>query len=555
MKAHLLYRDREFDWRWALAAAADRESRRTGRRSQPSGTFDPRAGLPWNAEALTTDLGLTTVLEAMARDDDCVFEVARRVLLAGVQGDLETIRYRQAIVEDCLAHPLVVRELYAVATDAVQKPTGSYLGIFSRYPDSVLRDALETLTRFLGFLKQLRAIADAHAETFQAEGWTQFFATVHRDLGDAYLSAVAEHLETLKFPHGELLSAELGPAHKGRRYVLHRTPHRPWSWQDWWTGLFEEKAPVYHFELHPRDEAGAQALGAFRNRGIGLAATALAQAPDHVREFFGMLRAELAFYVGCLNLHETLARKGAPTCLPVPAAAGARGWACRGLYDVALALTVEGRVVGNDVAADGRALVIITGPNTGGKSTFLRSAGLAQLMLQAGMFVPAEAFAASLCEGLFTHYKREEDVRMESGKFDEELSRMSDLVDRLTPRSLVLFNESFAATNEREGSEVARQIVRALRESGVRVFFVTHMFDLAHGFYAGACDGALFLRAERRPDGRLTFRMLEGEPLPTSHGEDVYRRVFGPRTGTVPTEPEAAAVVGGGGPHGQGRRS
>ncbi len=332
--------------------------------------------------------------------------------------------------------------------------------------------------------------------------------------------------------------------------MLHRTSRRPWTWREWWSDLFVEKAPVYTFELHPRDEAGAQALGALRNRGIGLAATALAQAADHVREFFGMLRAELAFYVGCLNLHEELARRGEPTCMPVPATQ-ARRWACRGLYDVGLALTLDQRVVGNDVDADGRDLVIITGPNTGGKSTFLRSIGLAQLMMQAGMFVPAESFSGSLCEGLFTHYKREEDVRMESGKFDEELSRMSDIVDRLTPRSLMLFNESFAATNEREGSEIARQVVRALLEAGVRVFFVTHMYDLAHGFHAEGRDASLFLRAERRADGRRTFRILEGEPLPTSHGEDVYRRVFRGRAARAPAEREAVASVGGGASDGQ----
>jgi DNA mismatch repair ATPase MutS len=187
-----------------------------------------------------------------------------------------------------------------------------------------------------------------------------------------------------------------------------------------------------------------------------------------------------------------------------------------------------------------------------GKSTFLRSVGLAQLMLQAGMFVPAEAFSASLCAGLFTHYKRGEDVRMEHGKLDAARSRMSAIVDRLAPHALVLFNESFAATNEREGSEIARQIVRALRESGVRVSFVTRMFDLAHGFHVGAGDAALFLRAERLADGRRTFRVLEGEPLLPSHGADVYRRVFGGRAAPAPTAREAVASVGGGASGGQG---
>jgi DNA mismatch repair ATPase MutS len=220
--------------------------------------------------------------------------------------------------------------------------------------------------------------------------------------------------------------------------------------------------------------------------------------------------------------------------MPVLAPAEEGRWSCRGLYDVGLTLSADRRVVGNDTDADGKNLVIITGPNTGGKSTFLRSVGLAQLMMQCGMFVPAEAFHASLCDGLVTHYKREEDVRMESGKFDEELGRMSEILDHITTRSMILFNESFAATNEREGSEIARQIVRALLESGIRAFFVTHMFDLAHGFYAKKRDTSLFLRAERQADGRRTFRVLEGEPLPTSYGEDVYRRIFGTRADAVP---------------------
>jgi DNA mismatch repair ATPase MutS len=116
---------------------------------------------------------------------------------------------------------------------------------------------------------------------------------------------------------------------------------------------------------------------------------------------------------------------------------------------------------------------------------------------------------------------------MKSGKLDEELSRMSSIVDNVSPNSVVLLNESFASTNEREGSEIARQIVRALCETGVKVFYVTHLFDLAQGFHRAKTDSALFLRAERLADGRRTFRLAEGEPLPTSHAEDLYRRIFG----------------------------
>jgi DNA mismatch repair ATPase MutS len=166
-------------------------------------------------------------------------------------------------------------------------------------------------------------------------------------------------------------------------------------------------------------------------------------------------------------------------------------FSARGLYDVCLALSIDARVVGNDLNADNRRLVMITGANQGGKSTFLRSIGLAHLMMQCGMFAPAESFRAGVSAGVFTHYKREEDRTMTSGKLDEELSRMSDIANQLRPDCILLRNESFASTNEREGSEIARQVVRALTEAGIKVVFVTHLFDLAHGFFREQMDTAL----------------------------------------------------------------
>ena len=62
-------------------------------------------------------------------------------------------------------------------------------------------------------------------------------------------------------------------------------------------------------------------------------------------------------------------------------------------------------------------------------------------MMQCGMFVPAKSFSANVCVALFSHFKREEDASMESGKLDEELGRMSEIVDDLAPFGIVLLNE------------------------------------------------------------------------------------------------------------------
>jgi DNA mismatch repair ATPase MutS len=262
------------------------------------------------------------------------------------------------------------------------------------------------------------------------------------------------------------------------------------------------------------------------SHGIARVAIAMARSAAHVVSFFEMLRLELAFYIGCMNLHGRLASKGEPVCFPRPLITGTRRHQFTGLYDPCLSLLLEHRAVGNVADANGKSLVIITGANQGGKSIFLRSVGLAQIMMQCGMFVAAESFEAELCSSVVTHYKREEDPTMKSGKLDEELARMSDIVDHLAPNGLLLCNESFAATNEREGAEIARQIVCALLESRVKVFFVTHRYEFARGFFGREATDVLFLRAERLADGRRTFRLNEGEPLETSYGEDLYHEIF-----------------------------
>jgi DNA mismatch repair ATPase MutS len=264
-----------------------------------------------------------------------------------------------------------------------------------------------------------------------------------------------------------------------------------------------------------------------RGKGLTHVANAVARSADHVASFFVMLRLELAFYLGCVNLYERLEQAGQPTCFPDPSATPAATLDARGIYDVCLALQLGGGVVGNDVRADGKPLVMITGANQGGKSTLLRALGVAQLMMQAGMFVGAEALRADVSTGVFTHFKRSEDAALKQGKLDEELSRMRAIADDISPGCVLLCNESFASTNEREGSEIARNVVRAMLDKRIKVLFVTHMYDLAHGFDEEGSDTTLFVRADRRDDGRRTFKLLERPPLPTSYGADSFERVFG----------------------------
>ncbi|MBV8816147.1 MAG: DNA mismatch repair protein MutS [Verrucomicrobia bacterium] len=494
--------------------------------------------LPWNEQALVHDLGLDVVLAVMAQRDKFLFAASKEIILSSLATDVDTILYRQRVLQDCLKHSSVVRELYSLAVRGVERENKGYWSFFSKYPTGVLNRSLELIQMLLDVLRKLRILAEKQTDGFNSEGFRNLFAMLKRELTDEYLDDIRAHLQELRFLNGVLISAELGEGNKGANYVLRKSPSKKTRFL-WFFGGGRDQS--FQFRLHPRDQRGAKALGELNERGIDQVANVLGQSADYILAFFKRLRTQLGFYLGCMNLHQALAKKKEPVCLPVPVNANERRHSFTELYDIGLALSIRSQVVGNDLGAEHKDMVIITGANQGGKSTFLRSIGLAQLMMQAGMFVGATSFSANLCSTLCTHYRREEDETMNSGKFDEELQRMDEIVDHLSPNSLVLFNESFAATNEREGSEIARQIVSALAERRIKMFFVSHQYTFTSGFHGRKWNNVTFLRAERRADGSRTYKLVQAEPLRTSYGEDLYNRIFEHKL--VPERPELELVT------------
>ncbi|WP_298357026.1 DNA mismatch repair protein MutS [Rhodoblastus sp.] len=509
MKGHLLFKDREARLKHGLTSRED---------------------------ALVRDLGLDALFSAMCQEDDFLREVAVSTILDSLT-DVEAIRYRQAILRDCIANETTVRDFYQNCLDAIAAEQRHSRFFFSHSPSSILSRALSVLEALMPMLRRLRQAAEASLGHFQSEGFVALFAMLRNELDDRFFGEVGQHLRRLQFRNGALVSARLGKGAKSEAITL-RTPlpdNRPWL-----ARLLGPNGEKYAYNIHPKDENGFRALAAIKSQGINSAANAMGQSTDHIVNFFQMLKTELAFYIGCLNARTALMAKGLPTCFPSPGAVGESLLTFRGLYDVNLALISQEDAVSNDLDADGKDLLVVTGANQGGKTTFLHAVGQAQLMMQAGMFAAGLSFAADLRDRIFTHFKREEDATMSSGKLDEELARMGRIVDDMTRHSLVLFNESFAATNDREGSEINGQIVSALVENGVKVVSVTHLYEFARRFHDAAMKGAIFLRADRREDGTRTFKIREGAPLQTSFGEDLYEEIFDEAAATPGPRAEVA---------------
>jgi hypothetical protein len=225
---------------------------------------------------LTQDLELETLWAAMAGGDEFLFEVAKRAVLSSL-ADPDAIVYRQRVLEDCLAHPEIVRQLYDLAVEALQGEQKAGGGLwFGARPDSILMHSVQVLKLHVGVLKRLRQIADQQAASFRSEGFTRFFAMLNEELADEYLQTVEQHLRELEFKRGVFESAELGIGLKGRRYTVRRLREQRWTERL----PFGNRPDSYSFTIPPRDENGFKALEEIRGRGINEVANSVAQSAD-----------------------------------------------------------------------------------------------------------------------------------------------------------------------------------------------------------------------------------------------------------------------------------
>ena len=216
-----------------------------------------------------------------------------------------------------------------------------------------------------------------------------------------------------------------------------------------------------------------------------------------LKSFFDQLRIQMAFYAACASLYQRLDDIGLMMNMPTFAEEGNGTFI--GLYELTYAIYIQKAPVGNGIRMNDKRLLFVTGANQGGKSTFLRSMGVAQVLFQAGMLVPAELYSGKIYDNIFTHFTRREDSSMNSGRLEEELKRMRGIIDVVTPNSLI----------------------------GCSMYIVTHLYELARKIYAEELPYAMFLSAERRNDGKRTYKMVPRTPGYTSYGLDLYEDTIG----------------------------
>lgn len=454
--------------------------------------------------------------------------------------DTEDLLYRREVLQELAEHPHLVESITAVCKclseirTLQEMPSSDEFYAESIREFSVLQLAHSTMAALSEQLQQLsaaggirsrglnqlaRVIADKVAVNFTADfdrQWQQYAGGLDQ-LGSFRIRFTLD-------PELHVCGAALTAIQKerfvkssfGSRTLKElRQPEKPWDWAP----LKEMKTPteeLVRVQLSNNQKQFNQAL-------------------QRITADLEDLYQDLLFYLGALRYMRQMKKTNTAVCYPEIRPAETKEFSAKTMINPVLTVFKRGGTIPNDITFEpGGEILILTGINQGGKTTFLRTVGVIQALFQLGWPVPATEAAISPVDRIVTVFSHEENTQLQHGKLGQELKTVRAGLDLATPNSLLLCNEPITGTSPMENLFLSREVLSACKLQGYKGIWVTHIYDLASGAdemnqsLAGSkISSIIAIAVGSGADVGASYKIERGKPQFTSYAKEVLRKETG----------------------------
>ncbi len=483
-----------------------------------------------DSKTLLRDLKLDPLLAVMAEEDTELLRICRQMLLQPSTRKKEIMK-RQTVLQDGITHTELFHTIYQSALEALKRIKAFDVNASQKYnyvipvPQKILSQAEIAFTA-LEYLEKIRG-SIRKEDNFTSEAFSSFcgeFTAYYTESFIREVRTLLHSLTVLKKTDAISIGIHLGKGLKMTDLTLHRflSDESP----------AEEKKRVLPF-IHKAEGSYEIKIEntTIENKVREMVDASLTWILKTISDFnhsaihlLEQLKFQFGFYCGGINLYKYLSERKINICFP-EFADTQKVLMTSGLSDLFLVIK-DNSATTNSISYKDKHNWIITGVNQGGKTTFLRSIGTAQLLAQSGYFAAAGQYVCNIYQSIFTHFPEDEDTSLKHGLLEQELLKMQDIIEGIVPDSLLLLNETFSTTTDYDGAYLAKELLQGIGESGITCFYVTHNYEFSHSLYLEGRAENVFLRADREADGRRSFRLSEGGPVKTGYALDLYTEVM-----------------------------
>lgn len=489
--------------------------------------------------AWESDLTLADIVRALTLDRRYASFV--RQMLMALNTDGEVIAWRQATMADFLNNPALVERAGELMARLAGLQQGTLL--LGQRQRNLLLETSDRLSELDAYVAVIQELYDAlGGATLKSPALLRLRENLLIILNDPDYQALRRELPELRAPLEKITSLTIGvnldydlkPISAVLMAINNYTIGEPLSFLERLIGVGNEGdetgiAPLRALPNH-REERALNPLFQDLDKLMTQTAAPVARALSrYVRinsESLASLEQELAFFVAAAKLFGRLPFY----CLPEIAPADERVTDIDDLASLSLLLSEGETPITSDAHFDGEGrIAILTGPNSGGKTTFVRAVGIAQALFQCGLPIPARRARMSPVDAILTHFPA---LETGHGRLAEEAVRLRTLFEKATSRSLVLLNETFSSTAPGEAVYLAHDVLCGLRAIGVRAIYATHLIELAQriedierNVEGSSSLFCLTAAVRQNNDGQTvrTFRIERGMPHGRSYAEEIAR--------------------------------